>query len=271
MKKVIVAWGIALCVVTLLSGCVTRGRTAERGDVPERPSPPEYHCRKTINDITIDGILDEPDWNKAVRVPIGIRHNTDGRMTLRPMGYARILYSDDAFYAAFEIIDHDIHAAGEGHDGADTEPPNDVVLLFIDVNDDNEHFFELQLNPLNAFNDLFILRPQGKSPLNERLTYGFMSFREYNISECESAVSVQGTVNEPGDTDEGWTAEVKLPFKSLMMPGQKPSPAPGDAWRIQIAFQTGTDKGHRYHVWAPSFNEWHHHCIDHWGKAVFGK
>ncbi len=144
------------------------------------------------------------------------------------------------------------------------------MLLFIDVNGDDEHFFEFQLNPLNGFNDLFILRPRTKSPLSERLTYGLMFFKGYDIPEYQSAVTVQGTVNEPGDTDKGWTAEVMLPFKSLMMPAQRPGPAAGDTWRAQIAFQTGTDKGYRYHVWAPSFNAWHHHCVDHWGSVLMG-
>ena len=129
---------------------------------------------------------------------------------------------------------------------------------------------EFQLNPINAFNDIFILRPRSNSPLSDRLTYGLMFFKGHDVPEYESAVKIRGTVNEPGDTDEGWTAEIKLPFKSLMMPGQRPGPAVGDIWRIQIAFQTGTDKAHRYHVWAPSFNAWHHHCIDHWGRVLMG-
>ena len=91
-------------------------------------------------------------------------------------------------------------------------------------------------------------------------------------SRSAAGESLLGTVNEPGDTDTGWTAEVMIPFKSLMMPANRPTPAPGDSWRVQVAFQTDTDKGQRYHVWAaPSFNAWHHHCVDHWGCVVMSE
>ena len=270
--RLAVAGGITLCIAALMCGCVKiPGIPAlKRRSAPKRPEPPSYVCRKTIGTITVDGVLDENDWKRPWRAEVGVRHTTDGRRSVKPMGYVTMLYSDEAFYLGFEIRDHDVRGEGEERDGAGTEPPNDIVLFFIDVNGDDEHFFEFQLNPLNGLNDLFILRPRAKSRLSERLTYGLMFFEGYDVPECQSAVAVQGTVNEPGDTDKGWTAEVMLPFKSLMMPAQRPGTAAGDTWRVQVAFQTGTDKGHRYHVWAPSFNAWHPHCIDHWGNVLMG-
>jgi hypothetical protein len=262
--------GIAIATAVLISGCVKiPGIGPKKRHAPvQRPATPAYDCRKATEPITIDGVLNEVDWKKSWRADIGIRHNTDGAKAIKPMGYATMLYSDEALYIGFQINDHDIRAEGDERDGADTEPPNDIVLLFLDVNGDDEHFLELQINPLNGFNDLFILRPRTQSPLRERLTYGLMFFEGHDLPEYKSAVTVQGTVNEPGDTDTGWTAEIMIPFKSLMMPANRPGPAVGDSWRVQIAFQTGTDKGHRYHVWAPSYNVWHHHCVDHWGRVI---
>jgi len=60
-------------------------------------------------------------------------------------------------------------------------------------------------------------------------------------------VDVKGTLNRPGDRDEGWTIEMALPWTTLKeaAPGQR-RPAAGDRWRInfsRVEWQTDVRDG----------------------------
>ena len=58
----------------------------------------------------------------------------------------------------------------------------------------------------------------------------------WDIAGLRIGVDVRGTVNQPGDRDEGWTVEIAMPWKILReaAPDHKP-PRPGDRWRINFS------------------------------------
>jgi hypothetical protein len=49
-------------------------------------------------------------------------------------------------------------------------------------------------------------------------------------------VSVDGTLNNPGDTDRGWSVEIAFPWKALAEYAHKETPPrPGDEWRVNFS------------------------------------
>jgi hypothetical protein len=69
---------------------------------------------------------------------------------------------------------------------------------------------------------------------------------DFDLPGLRHAVQVSGTLNWPGDVDQGWTAEFALPWASLAAIGRTPQPfppTPGDVVRIQAyrAFHARTD------------------------------
>ena len=51
-----------------------------------------------------------------------------------------------------------------------------------------------------------------------------------------SAVHVRGTLNKPGDTDDGWTLEIAFPWKAMAEHAHRACPPrDGDQWRINFS------------------------------------
>ena len=58
----------------------------------------------------------------------------------------------------------------------------------------------------------------------------------WDIAGLGIGVNVRGTINRPGDQDDGWTIEFALPWRALgeAAPGQR-APAAGDHWRVNFS------------------------------------
>ena len=260
-----------LVVIAMLGiGCESNGRSASAAEEQKpAPLPPaRVVAKKAVDKITVDGKLDEETWKQAVRLPIEFIHNTGNKTA--PGAFGRMAWDDDNFFIAFEVVDTDMQAKGDTRDTCDINPPNDVMEVFIDINNDDEHFIELHLNALNGFNDIFIERPRKESPLHARSPYNLFFFNGWNLADCQTAVQAAGTVNNAQDQDNGWTAEIRLPFKSLMMPAGRKAAKPGDVWRVQLVAQNGGAKD-RYLEWSPNYEAWFHHAIANWGRVEFAQ
>jgi len=248
--------------VSVLPACLMAAENAEK--LP----PAKVAARKAVDKITVDGKLDEKSWQQAERLPIDVIHAQNVRT--EAAGTGRMTWDDENFYISFDVLDSDVQGRGDSRDKADIVPPQDVIEVFIDIDNDPEHFFELHVNPLNGFNDVFIVRPRKDSPLFRRVNYGLMFINGWDMASYSTAVQVNGTLNNAGDKDKGWTVEMQLPFASLMLPLGQKQPRIGEAWRVQLVVQNGGAKD-RYMEWSPSQETWFHHGIDTWGRVEFGE
>lgn len=239
-------------------------------DAGERMPAKEATIQKAAGPIIMDGKLDDQAWQAAEKLPVAVIHNKNGKTLETPAGLGRITWDDTNVYVAFEVTDDDVRAAGAGRDDVSLDVTNDLVEVFLDVNNDNHNFFEFHVNPLNGFTDLFILRPAKDTPLYQRLPpYKIMFMREYNLPAYETAVQIQGTVND-NQKDTGWTVEIRLPYTSLMLPNGQKKPKAGDVWRIQLVIQNG-GSANRYVNWSPTYDNWYHHSIETWGRIRFAE
>jgi hypothetical protein len=167
---------------------------------------PEYVAPRRQAPVTVDGVGDEPDWQRAPRV--GPFHNYDGRGTVSNQTHARLLWDEQALYVLFECDDKDIWTSYTKRD--DPIYNEEAVELFLDVDADlGTHadknagtYQELQAAPNDVrFDAAFVGRRKGMDT----------SFN----SSFETKATLRGTLNNPEDVDQGWVSEWRVPWADL--------------------------------------------------------
>ncbi len=192
------------------------------GAQPGEPKLPLYVCKKTAEPITVDGLLDEPSWKRAV---------TSGRFTSwndkaipAYETQVRVLWDENFLYIAFEAEDGDIAATMKERD-ANLWEEHEICEVFIDPGDTQRTYYEFGITPLGAVDDLIIPNFGVRGSLEGR--------KCWDCKGMMSAVRVNGTLCDPKDKDKGWTAEMALPLVNFDGAPNLP-PKPGDTWRINF-------------------------------------
>jgi len=181
-----------------------------------RPRP-VYEVMRADQPIRVDGTLDEPAWVKAP--PVGPFANTADGSPTAIKTEAKILYDDNFVYFAFRNTDENIWATMTKRDAHLWE--EEVVEVFVQAEPRQTSYIELEVNPLGAMLDIFLL--DIRKPLR---------YESWNSEKLQWAVRVDGTVNgKPGDRE--WTCEIALPLEDVIPPPNTP-PKPGDRWRVAL-------------------------------------
>lgn len=178
---------------------------------------PTYKAKKTSAAPTIDGELNDPVWASAQGVEL--TGSYDGRKTLLKT-VAKLAWDDQNIYIAFDCEDPDVWGNLKNRD--DPIYNEEVVEAFFDANGDQRTYNELQVSPNNVNFDAYFV--EYRSDLEAAKKWD---------SELKTAVKVKGTLNNPNDKDEGWTAEFKIPISRLADVPNTP-PKPGDRWRFNV-------------------------------------
>jgi hypothetical protein len=176
---------------------------------------PEYAVRKAARAPAPDGVLSPGEWDGSTEVEL--RGSFDGRApALRTT--ARLLWDAEHLYVAFEAEDPDVWGTLKNRD--DPIYNEEVVEVFLDADADGRTYNELQVSPHNVlFDAYFPARRQGMDTSWD--------------SGMRTGVRVRGTLDAPGDRDEGWTVEMAIPFARLASVPHTP-PRPGDRWRFNL-------------------------------------
>lgn len=183
---------------------------------PQQQPLPEYRVPRASKAPTIDGKLDDEIWKAAPVVTLN--SSMDGSPVSKKTT-ARILYDDKFLYVAFDAEDADVWGSLRKKD--DPIYTEDAVEIFLDANGDGKTYNELQVSPHNVnFDAAFVAR---RSDLAEAMKWE---------SGMKSAVTIRGTIDNDADKDEGWSAELQIPFDQLMDVPRMPQK--GDAWRFNL-------------------------------------
>ena len=185
-------------------------------DVP--PTVREADCRRASGPVKLDGVLDEPAWEKAavLRDFATFWEKRKAKSATK----ARLLWDDDYLYFAAEMEDVDLYADVKEHNGMAWN--NDVFELFFKPHEDRNGYYEFQVNALNTQLEMF---------LPSRGAGGYQRFMTAKLG-IESAVKLDGTLNDWTDKDRGWTVEGRIPWKGFAATGGRPKP--GDKWRFAL-------------------------------------
>ena len=220
------------CVTALLGGllCVLalgplRAQRAP-ADLEAMPfAPRRYVAHRSPSRMNVDGKLDEPGWASASWSDPFIDIEGDRGPRPRFRTRAKMLWDDEYFYVAAEMEEPDVWGTLTERDSVIFHD-NDFEI-FIDPDGDTHAYYELEVNALGTPWDLMLLKPYRD---------GGPAIHAWDIAGLQVGVDVRGTLNRPGDADEGWTVEIAMPWKILReaAPDHQP-PRPGDRWRVNFS------------------------------------
>jgi len=189
-------------------------------------TPRGYVCFKAKGPIRVDGRLDEVSWAAVPWTEDFVDIEGTRRPAPRFRTRAKMLWDGRFFYVAARL--EEPHLVGT------ITKKNAVIFhdpdfeIFLDPDGDNHFYYEFEMNALNTIWELTLERPYrdgGPVHLGD------------NMPGLRSAVYLEGTLNDPSDTDRAWTVEIALPWKGLRKYAKHTAcpPREGDLWRIDFS------------------------------------
>ena len=173
----------------------------------------------------IDGRLDDPAWQAAAWSDPFVDIEGDRKPAPRWLTRVKMLWDADHFYVAADMEEPDLWGTLTTRDAVIFQDPDFEV--FIDPDGDTHQYDELEVNVLGTAWDLLLVRPyrDGGPPIDG-----------WDIAGLGIGVNARGTINRPGDKDDGWSIEIAMPWRALReaAPGRRP-PAAGDQWRVNFS------------------------------------
>jgi hypothetical protein len=213
--------------------------------------------------IKIDGKLDEEAWRSAPStgpfVDVASGRPDPGAAV---GGSARLLWNDEGLYLGFDVRDKDLVGGFKKEDKDPHLWTKDTVEIMIDPegDGDNKDYYEIQINPQNLvfdshFDDYNQPRKEPAGPFGNQ---------DWS-AKLKSAVTVNGTLDKPGDQDEGYVVEAMIPWKSFHK--AKTPPKIGDEWRINFyAIQNNAGVS-----WSPILGQGNFHKASRFGRVLFAE
>ena len=216
---------------------------------PQLPDPPVYEVARTSVPIRVDGVLDEPAWEKTQ--PLGKFYSSrDGApSSLETVG--KVLYDDKFVYFASRFVDENIWATMKNRD--EHLWTEEVMEVFLRADPSSTSYIELEVNPLGTLIDIYLVDMRKPIP-----------YRSWNSDKIQWAVKVDGTVDgEPGDRE--WTCEIALPLEDVV-PAVNTPPKPGDRWIFNM-YRVEKRPAPAGLAWSPTGADFHR--PNRFGQLVF--
>jgi hypothetical protein len=167
---------------------------------------PEVSPPRLEQTATIDGALDEAAWAQAARLSGFSQYQPSDGRPAQERTDVLVWYGPDAIYFGIQAFDRDpssIRATVADRDNIDRD---DSVTIYLDTFDDHRRAFFFAVNPLGSQQD------------------GVFSEGQFNAGQQHGG----GNEDKSPDyrfeskgrlTSDGYTVEVRIPFKSLRYPG----------------------------------------------------
>jgi len=188
--------------------------------MPSDSPLPIYQCRYIPNPITIDGNVLKPEWEDIE--PVQLQPVTGGAWGRFQPTTFRACWTDSHLYLAFHCEDRDIWGTLTERDSALYN--EEVVEAFLSPTGDLRHYYEFEVSPLNAIFDATVHSPDMHRKTMEVNT-------SWNCLGLQTAVIVQGTLEDRADVDQWWSVEIAIPFAAFP---EVRTPQPGGSWRANF-------------------------------------
>jgi hypothetical protein len=211
-----------------------------------------YTAPRVSGAIHVDGKLSEPSWQIAPTSPrfIDILSGQPALYDTRAM----VLWDDENLYVGYRIEEPRVHAKYTNHN--DPIYYDNDVELFIAGRD---AYYEFEINAFNTSYEVFFIWNDAyeKSGFSEAPEFARSNLKPFNGVDFkthprggrlgnfewsfpgkQTAVAIDGTINNDDDKDRGWTVEVALPWRAmkwLATDGRSLPPKHGDVWRMDFS------------------------------------
>jgi hypothetical protein len=172
-------------------------------------------CRWAAKPPVLDGKLDDLCWQKAAVIDHFAAFWKDPKVAINGT-FAYVVWDDDAIYYAASMSDSELRSFGTHRN--DTLWEGDVFELFLKPSADRPEYYEFQANPRGFVFEMAFPKRLDKA----------IEFTTAPQLDNKAAVVLKGTVDRPGDRDQGWTVEGRVPWSAFVPTGGKPKP--GDEW-----------------------------------------
>ena len=216
-------WFGALAAVGIGVVCVAAAEAQQPRYDPTKVERPTVQAVRTSGPIALDGVLDEPAWERAPVAKNFIQSDPSEGQPAVEQTEVRILYDDDAIYlGAFnrdsrpdKIVVNDLKK--------DWNPSaSDYFAMVFDTFHDRRNCYNLAVNPMGAKWDAQITNNDRETNVNWD---GIWDVRTQIVAD-------------------GWYAEIRIPFQTLRSPEADPQ-----TWGIN--FMRRTNHNHESSHWAP--------------------
>ncbi len=168
-------------------------------------APQCYTSIQPIDTMVIDGQANETSWKQVPWTTNFVDIDYANQAQPRYRTRAKMLWDSANFYILAELEEPHLWARWLQRDTI-IYWDNDFEV-FIDVNGDTHHYFEIELNALNTVWDLMLTQPYRD---------GGQAIFSWDAKGLTTAVALHGTLNNPNDLDTGWTVEMAIPWQSLV-------------------------------------------------------
>lgn len=216
---------------------------------------PHYTSPKINSKVKIDGKLDESVWINAPRSS-SFRDLISGAATIHKTEVA-VLWDEDFLYVGYWIEEPNLQATLTERD-APIYTNNDVELFIAGP----DAYYEFEINSYGTIYEVFFIweaayasKGYSKMKIFNRDQPGVKPFQgvgyknhprgqrigywNWDFPGLQSAVFLDGTVNNDQDRDRGWTVEIALPWSGMdaLTTGRTLNLPPQDqeVWRMDFS------------------------------------
>ena len=176
-------------------------------------------CHWAIAPPVLDGKLDDRCWKSAAVIDRFASYWKNPKEPIKGI-FAYLVWDDDALYYAGSMTDAELRSFGTKRN--DHLWNGDVFELFLKPSVERPEYYEFQANPRGVVFE---------APFPKR-GHDFGDFAKAPLLGSKAVVAMKGTLDQPGDRDEGWSVEGRIPWSAFEPTGGKPKP--GDEWHFAI-------------------------------------
>lgn len=189
--------------------------------------PKGYVAYRAKQPIQLDGKLDDKAWKAAPWTDDFVDIEGDLRIKPRYQTRVKMLWDDKYLYLGAELEEPHVQGTYTKRDSYIFHEDNDFEV-FINPDGNNHNYAELEMNALNTVWDLRLKKPYRD---------GGKAEDAWDIPGLKTAVHINRTINNPRDTDKGWTIEIAIPWEVVKALNNKPAQPPrdGDQWRVNFS------------------------------------
>ncbi|HUH28503.1 carbohydrate-binding family 9-like protein [Gelidibacter sp.] len=206
-------------LLTLLCAVATMTTFAQSQTTIIPESYIAYHCPEPIE---IDGKDTDASWNKVDWTNLFI--DIEGIKKPTYDTQVKMLWDATYFYILVKMEEPHVWADITEHDAIIFY--NNDFEVFIDPDGDTHNYYEIEVNAINTVWDLFINKPYRENNV---------VLNDWTATGMKTAITIDGTLNNPKDTDKGWMLEMAIPWDVFKKAYFEENVPKDDFWRVNFS------------------------------------